>query len=231
MRKKYYLPAIESQRVTWLNNFADKISTYAAMFGFTPAEIAKIQAFALMYAYIIGLIESVDTFKQDITKYKNTLSRASFGTPLGAPPTITIAAAPATVEAGIFTVVGGYVQRIKGMKNVYTTAIGEDLGIIGDEISFDPDTFKIEIKGVKWNNEGVKLSFVKGESDGGNIYSRTNGIGSFVKLAFDGESPFIDTRPLAVPGTPENREYLIKPVLHDAEIGLPSDVVSVVVGG
>jgi hypothetical protein len=231
MKKKNYLPDQMAQRVIWLNNFNSKIGTYAAIFGITPAEVAKVQAFALMYAYIIGLLDSINTFKQDITKYKDTLSRASFGTPLGAPPTITIAAAPPTVEAGIFTVISGYVARIKGMKNVYTTAIGEDLGIIGDESSFDPDTFKAEIKGVKITNEGVKLSFVKGETEGVNIYSRIGTAGPFMKLAFDGSSPYVDTRPLSLPGTPETREYMAKPVLHDAEIGLPSDVVSVVVGG
>jgi hypothetical protein len=230
MRKKPYLPSVESQRVIWLNNFASKIGGYAVMFGITPAELTLITKFAAMYAYIIGLLDSVDTFKQNLTKYKNKLSRAPFGSPLGAPPTLTIPVAPATTEAGIFTVIGGYVQRIKAMKNVYTTAIGEDLGIVGDETTFDPDTLKIEIKGVKITNEGVKLEWVKGESDGTYIYSRVNGVGSFTKLAFDGSSPYIDTRPLSVPGTPETREYMTKPVLNDVEIGLPSDVVSVVVG-
>jgi len=228
--KKNYLPTRETNRVIWLNNFASKIGGYAVMFGITPAELTLITKFAAMYSYIIGLLDSVDTFKQNLTKYKNTLSRASFGTPLGAPPSLTIPVAPATTEAGIFTVISGYVQRIKGMKNVYTNAIGEDLGIVGDETTFDPDTFKIEIKGVKITNEGVKLDWVKGESDGTYIYSRVNGVGSFTKLAFDGVSPYIDTRPLSVPGTPETREYLTKPVLNDVEIGLPSDVVSVVVG-
>jgi hypothetical protein len=230
MKKKPYLPGPEAQRVTWLNNFAEKLALYNVMFGISAAELARVVAFSKMYAYIVGLFASVEAFKEDIAKYKGILSRAPFGTPLGDPPTITIPAAPATVEAGIFTVIGGFVQRIKAMKNVYTTAIGEDLGIIGDETTFDPDTFKMEIKGVKWTNQGVKVSFVKGDVEGANVYSRTNGVGSFVKLAFDGASPYVDTRPLSVPGTPETREYMLKPVLGDEEIGLPSDVVSVVVG-
>jgi hypothetical protein len=230
MKKKPYLPGPEDQRVTWLNNFASKIGNYAAMFGITAAELTMIAGFAAMYAYIIGLMQTVETFKEDLTTYKNILSRAPSGTPLGAPPTVTIPVAPATTASGIFTVIGGIVQRIKGYKNVYTTAIGQDLGIIGDEISFDQNTYKMDIKGAQWTNQGVKVTFVKGEVEGANVYSRINGVGNFVKLGFDGSSPYVDTRPLSVPGNPENREYLVKPVLDDEEIGLPSDVVSVTVG-
>jgi len=230
MRKQPYLPRRDKDRVIWLNNFAAKLSTYAASFGITPAEVTSVTKYAVMFSYIIGLMDTVDTFKQNLTKYKNKLSVSTIGSPLGAPPTLTIPVAPATVEAGIFTIISGIVQRIKGFKNIYTDAIGEDLGIVGDEITFDPDTFKMEIKGVKITNEGVKLDWIKGETDGANIYSRIGSAGPFTKLAFDGESPYIDTRPLSVPGTPETREYMAKPVVHDTEVGLPSDVVSVVVG-
>ena len=230
MRKKPYLPSREPERITWLNNFASKLGLYATAFGITAAEVTAVGKFALMYAYILGLLETVDGFKQDLTKYKNKLSRATIGSPLGAPPNIVVPPAPVTVPAGIFTIIGGIVQRIKGMKDVYTDAIGEDLGIVGDESSFNADDFKSIINSVKKTNEGIKIDLLKDETDGGNIYSRINGLGSFAFFAFSAHPPFIDTRPLSVPGTPEKREYMVKNVLNDHEIGLESDVVSITVG-
>lgn len=40
-----------------------------------------------------------------------------------------------------------------------------------------------------------------------------------------------DHNPLALPGTPERREYQACDVLNDAQIGQPSDIVSVTFGG
>lgn len=217
-------------RVTWLNNFASKIGGYAATFGITPGEVAMIAAFAAMYAYIVGLIETVDTFKQNLTKYKDKLSIATSGSPLGAPPKVIIPVAPTTVDAGIFTIIGGIVQRIKGYKNAYTTGIGEDLGIVGDESSFDPNTFTPEFKGTA-TPDGAKLVFKKDESEGVNIYSRMAGAAEFTFLARDTESPYIDNRPLAEAGKPEVREFRCRAVLNDVEIGNFSDVVRVTVGG
>ncbi|HLG33582.1 MAG TPA: hypothetical protein VI757_01770, partial [Bacteroidia bacterium] len=195
MKKKPYLPRREGDRVTWLNTFAAKLAVHAATFGITPLEVAMVAAFALMYAYIIGLQELVKTFKQDLTDYKKTLSRASIGSPLGAPPTLTIPVAPATVQAGIFTVIAGLVKRIKGKTDVYTVNICEDLGIIGDEDDFVPDTFVPEFKG-KIMPEGPKLEFGKDQTDGVHIYTSLKGVAEWNYLATDTESPYIDTRAL-----------------------------------
>jgi hypothetical protein len=230
MKKKNYLPAPLAARVIWLNNFSSKLGGYAAAFGITVPEVALVVKFAQMYAYIIGLLSTVDSFKQDLTKYKDKLSRATIGSPLGAPPTVTIPVAPATVDAGIFTIIGGMVARIKGMKNVYTEAIGEDLRIVGDESSFDENTFKPTLKGTA-TPDGAKLVFGKDETDGVNIYTRNKGAAEFIFLARDTESPYIDTRPLANPAVPEVREFRCRAVLHDVEIAVWSDTVSVTVGG
>lgn len=44
-------------------------------------------------------------------------------------------------------------------------------------------------------------------------------------------SPYDDYTPLAVPGVAEVREYQAYGVLNDAQIGQPSDIVSVTFGG
>ena len=50
-------------------------------------------------------------------------------------------------------------------------------------------------------------------------------------LGRDTVSPYIDTRPLAQPNTPETREYMARGVIADAEVGVDSDIVVLVYGG
>ena len=66
----------------------------------------------------------------------------------------------------------------------------------------------------------VQINFNKLTSDGVNIYSKRDGDADFIYLARDTESPYIDTRPLKVPGKPEIREYKAMFVVGDEEIGI-----------
>ncbi len=56
-------------------------------------------------------------------------------------------------------------------------------------------------------------------------------LSQFEKIGIDYHSPYIDTRPLKVDGQPEVREYYLRGIVDDEEIGVPSDVIRVVVGG
>ena len=44
-------------------------------------------------------------------------------------------------------------------------------------------------------------------------------------------SPYIDGRPLAQANVPETREYMLRGVVTDVEIGLDSDIQSITCGG
>lgn len=227
MKKKYYLPNKESERVTWLNTFAAKLPGYASAFGITDGDKDKVIAMALLYAYIIGLIEKVDTFKQALTAFKNILSFAAPGSTLGEIPELDAGTAPALTDAGIFTFIGGIVQGIKAKKSVYTETIGEDLGIIGEETEFVENDYKTTLKGksLPGNNE---ISFSKKGVDGINLYSHPVGGDQTVweKIGFDSSSPYNDTRPPDRAGVPEKREYKARGVINDVEIGQWSDVLT-----
>jgi hypothetical protein len=227
MKKQPYLPKREPERVIWLNTFAAKIGAYAATVGITPAEVTLIGKMAAFYAYIIGLVEMTKTFTQTLTQFKDTLTFAPIGTVLGAIPTLTPGAAPPVTDAGIFTVISGYVSRIKA-SSAYTTSIGEDLGIIGDETTFDEGAYAPEIKG-ETTPDGAKVKFTKKGVDGINVYSRSKGDSTWEKLAFDSSSPYLDARPLQTPGTPEVREYRGRGVINDVEIGQFSDIISITI--
>ncbi|MBI5393687.1 MAG: hypothetical protein HZA91_00140 [Verrucomicrobia bacterium] len=72
----------------------------------------------------------------------------------------------------------------------------------------------------------VKIDFVKGDSEGVNIYSKRDGDSDFIFLARDTYTPYLDRRPLLAPGNPELREYQLIYVQDDEEIGKPSNIIT-----
>jgi hypothetical protein len=76
---------------------------------------------------------------------------------------------------------------------------------------------------------GTELGFTKLKSDGVNLYTKRDGDADFEFLAHDTVSPYVDNRPLLVPGKPEVRYYKAIYVVNDEEVGYFSDVVVVTV--
>ena len=62
-----------------------------------------------------------------------------------------------------------------------------------------------------------------------NVYSRRQGESAWKSHGFRSRSPFIDHSALAAPGVAETREYRVRGVIADAEIGQFSDNVQVTV--
>lgn len=228
--KTKFLPRDEAQRVVWFNNFSSKLkNTYALIFGITIATADKIVAYAAFYAFLIGYLKSSRTLSQDLTKYKDDFFTAPLNTPNGALPVFTVVP-PATIpaEAGVYTIVSGIIQTIKSHA-AYTNAIGEDLGIVGDEHDFDETTFKTVLKATV-QLDGVKIAFTKKGVEGIHIYS--NPLGEFngttwELLALDLHSPYLDSRPAKIAGTPEDRRYMGRGVIDGKEVGVDSDIVVV----
>ncbi len=116
------------------------------------------------------------------------------------------------------------------MAGAFTEAIGADLGIIRPESGFDSATFKPVFK-VTGQPGTVKIEFTKRETDGVNIYCRLKGQAKFKFVSRDTNSPYEGHTPLAQAGVAEVREYSLRGVINDAEIGQLSDIVSVTYGG
>ncbi|MFI5218287.1 MAG: hypothetical protein ACHQNT_02275 [Bacteroidia bacterium] len=224
--RKHYLPPDDSGRLAWLINFNSKIGGYAALFGITAAETAAIAAYLLMLQYILDLVDAVRSFSQDLTKYKEKLMVAVIGSTLGAPPTITIPVAPATVPAGVFTILSGIVKRIKGGIN-YTEAIGEDLGIIGADIFDDFASVKPVLK-ISLDVNHPKIKYKKNRTDGINLYGDHDGRG-MAFMRFVSQTIFIDMTELPDAQNTGIYKYMAIHVVDDIEVGIPGDEVAVTV--
>lgn len=77
----------------------------------------------------------------------------------------------------------------------------------------------------------VSIGWTRGPLDGINVYSRKHGETAWQLLGRDTRPPYDDPRPLPAGTSAELREYRAVGVVNDEEVGQPSDIVIVSVGG
>lgn len=67
--------------------------------------------------------------------------------------------------------------------------------------------------------------------DANAVYCRRKGQTVWIKVGVFTQSEVTDTTPCATPGQPEEREYQVRSVIKDVEIGIASDIETVIVRG
>src|SRR5439155_9826314 len=106
----------------------------------------------------------------------------------------------------------------------FPTAIGQDLGLIGADITLDLTTLK-PILDVTLQAAHPNIGWTKQGLDGLEILV-DRGTGAFGFLAFDTMPDYLDTAPLPAPGTSAVWKYKAIYRLADEQIGQWSDVAS-----
>lgn len=124
----------------------------------------------------------------------------------------------------------GLIKRSKTSPGC-TPAIQTQLEWIGESHEFDPDTARPTIT-VEAQRGRVKITGKKPGFEAYNLYWRKKGGVEWVLMAIRKRKfPYFDETPLAVPGTPEVREYMAIGVIDDEETGQPSEIREVVYAG
>lgn len=226
--KKHYFPKSDSKRLAWLFNFSQKIGIYAPSFNMTKDDVDAIKGYYQMLKYIFDLMESVRTFKKNVTSFKNHLMFAPYGSQLGTLPEFTLTAPPAVTPAGIFSLVLGKVAQIKTY-GTYTESIGKDLGIVGAEADDDFSKFKpaliIKIIACK-----PKIKYKKNRTEGIKLFVDRNDGKGFVYLWRITGTVYTDKQELPAGQNSAVWKYKAIYVVNDIEVGFYSDEMSVVVG-
>ena len=223
----YYLPSSDPGKAEFLDNLALKIGGYETLLGLTTEDVTSVQDDAAMFRYVLDMQEAYKTFKQDLTKYKNMLRDGAPG-PLGPIPVGPVMPSPPTlVDKNIFKRIRKLVDRIKAAP-AYNNAIGEDLGIVGDEQTPDILGLKPDLKS-RLEAGRVLIMWTKGHTEGIDIYvDRQDGAG-FVFLATDTKPNYLDTHVL--PEGVESAVYEYKAIyrIDDEQVGQFSDPIRVTV--
>ena len=231
MAKQYYLPRPEPDKLSWMLNFSQKIGTYSASLNVTAPEVTFITNFYDYFAYVLSAATIFKTYSQNLSEYKKNLLSGNVGAVLGAFPAVpTLGAVPPATGSGSLITLTKLVQRIKNHSN-YTTAIGEDLGIIGADLAPDPASAKVVLKGSFENNQAVIKFNSFALADGVRLESMRGTETQYVFLANDTEAPYTDTRAKLDPTKPEARKY--RAIFFDNEpdnlIGMWSDEITIII--
>lgn len=227
--KEFYLSTTDQGKADFMDNLDNKIPSYTATLGLTPADVASIKADAAMFNYIMDMQEAYKTSKQDISKYKNALRDGPLGmSPNALPIAPTLPPAPALVNDGIFIRIYKLVARIKSAP-AYTEAIGEALGIVGDEQVIDIPNMKPVLKS-RLDSGRPLIIWKKGPAaDVLDIYvDRKDGLG-FVFLATDTQPDYLDTFPVPAGVTTAVWDYKAIYRIGDDTVGQFSEPIQVTV--
>ena len=222
-----WLPTREADRLVWLQNYALKLNVYVGTAGIAAGDVTLADGVRDSYQWIINRSDQLSTARQDINEWKRIFADGPIGTPLGAFP-----AAPVypgvpplvTPTAGAFAQLIALAERIRNTAG-YTTAIGEDLGIVPPAGAFvlgDPTFTATPLP-----NSEVRLDWVKSSSDGVIVESQRAAEMTWTNLGTDRFSPFVDGRAALVAGQPEVRRYRIRYLDGDDPVGNYSATVSV----
>ncbi len=203
MAKGDYLKKVEADYVGQHDGWKAAAHAVGATVGFSPEDLAAIDADNAALHADIAASNAADSIAQQKTQTKQT--------------TVRNVKARHRAKA----------QQTKKDPN-YTPAIGEQLKIVGDEDSTDLSTSKPTLTVKVLPHGATEAGFNKSISHGVNLYCKRGSETTATFLARDTSSPYVDNRPLLVPGQPETRTYTAIYVVGDDEIGLVSDAVAVV---
>lgn len=198
------IPSGDAEFLLWLNNFRNKFAMYSNDFGTPPEDVGNMDM----------LVNEMNISVQEVATQKDVLAKT--------------VAHKESVRKRVEAAVRAEANRYKSHKN-YTTAIGQELGIISSKSTFNPATYKPMPK-AEVSGGMVRIKFQKKGVDGVNVYCRRKGEVAWQFRARDNNSPYEERIVLENPAVPEHWEYRLIGVIKDVEIGQPSDVIEVIVG-
>jgi hypothetical protein len=200
-----FIPKARGDYRAWLNNLKNQITTIGPTLGLTAPQVTAIQATCTAQIALIDAITAAETALQAAQEAEATGRQ--------------------TTNAALRESIGDW-KRLPA----WTNAIAASLQAAATSTPFDPNTYKPEFK-VSLVAGEIRFDFKKKGADAVAIYARLAGQTTWIKIGTDTSSPYIDGRPLATPGVPETREYMLRGMIKDDEIGIDSDVARIAWSG
>jgi hypothetical protein len=137
MPKKFWWPSTMADQLVLAQNFGKKIGEYAAALPLTPAQVTAAEALCTAFAGAFDFTEGCRTTMQAATQWRDMVF---YGEPEG-----TAAPPPPIFPVGVVSpYTRGVVKQLFALRDLivalpgYTQSIGDDLGIVGAEITPRP---------------------------------------------------------------------------------------------
>jgi hypothetical protein len=230
--KGNYVESNDNAFSAQLITFKEEIGSYVAVLKLTADVVSAQAADADYFEYCLKCLDILQKAASQATSWKDIMRDGGTPPPTGAPVAPALPAPVTAVSPGIEARFRALVKLIKA-NPAYNTAMGQALGIEGAQQT-PPDLTTIQpeidvyIYGanvfVNWSWGGYVnyLDMCEIQVD------RGDGKG-FIDLAFDTSPGYTDTAPF--PATPAKWTYRAIYRVNDAQVGLWSKLVSLIVGG
>ncbi len=202
MASQDFFPSKDADIREWLGTFQTNFPTIAAQLGLSPSEISEITAMSNVF------IQDIDAQAQKEQELKAIIETKISNREEKSP---------------IFRAA---IANIKNRRN-YQKSMGELLGIVSrPKPKLDYDTLQPKPKLTTVAKE-VKITFVRGNTHGVNIYCRRGNETNFSLMVRSYASPYIDNRLNLNGASSERREYYLRYMRGNIEVGQNSDIVVV----
>ena len=231
-----YYPASNEGRADWWQNLLSPAAAAAfAGMGAASADVTAITDDAQQGVYVYRTARvPYDNFYSQIVAYLNQIASAPEASPAPSSPPLPSFVAPPDVSppCGFEIRRPKWVAALKTLAG-YTVSGGLTLGIEAAATPFDPATYKALLYGLSSPAARVlagKFRKAYGRIDALNLYGRPAGTIAMKLIKTCLTATFTATVPLVGSG-PEAWEFLGRAVIKDAEIGIPSDIVPMLIHG
>ena len=229
MTTNYFMPSTDGGKADLLEHLSSTLPRYAALLDVSAIDLAVLKADADAFRYTWHAQTDVLAYSQHWTSYKSVLRNGGSGT-ADWPIALELATpVPPAVSPGIIARLAALAAHIKTHKN-YTSAIGQDLWLIGSTQIIDPSTWK-PILTIQNQAGHPIIVWTKGQASSIEIWVDRSDNNNFVLLTINTEPNTTDNSPLPAAGTSALWKYKAIYRLHDELVGQWSDVISVSVGG
>jgi hypothetical protein len=201
----YYVPQTDEALLGWSINTKEKAGIVAPLMGFPPAKVTEIQDACQVLTDRLNKVLYQKTEYEAAVRAKDLDKKTQL-----------------VILRALF--------RLMKASTGYTEDLGRQMGIVGTSNRIASQEIKPSIS-LGLVPTGVSVAFNKKRMQAVGIYSRVKGGADWLYIGSHDVSPFIDTRPLAVAGKPEIREY--RAICRDAvrEIGMVSASEEIVYSG
>ena len=228
MSTSSYMPLTDGGKANLLDHLTTALLPYTTLLSIALEDVASLTADALSFRYALQSASDMQAYGQNWTAFKNHQRDGSGSVASWPVPPALVLPMPAAVKPGIIPRLSSLAAQIKASKN-YTTAIGKDLWLIGSEVVIDPVSWK-PIISVQFQAGHPIIQWTKSQASAIEIWVDRNDTNGFVPLTINTEPNTNDTFALPEAGTSQLWHYKAIYILHDAQVGHWSDVVSVTVG-
>jgi hypothetical protein len=218
-----WYPTRIADRTAWHANFSAQAALSGTAHGLVAAQVTQIGVDAGMVSAVVKLVESAADYAQAVTQWKEIVLSGTPGTAMPSAPTAPDAGAlPVGALPAIEARTRQYVSLIKASVG-YNQGVGELYGIVA-AVPVPLGTHTPSLAAEALTGGRVSLKVTKAGYDVIAIDGRRGG-SAWEQIGVSMTTEYIDTRPLAVTGQPEQREYRAQGMVKNDRVGNLSDVV------